>query len=125
VVLEVWRDGKTAPLEAVLTPAEQLTAENRGGESSYGTSGRLGLEVRPLTSDEREQADVSGGLLVQEASGYAAEAGIHAGDIVLSVDGTVVNSQQQLRSAVSHHQKEAALLVQRGNERVFIPVQLG
>jgi serine protease Do len=125
VALEVWRNGKTIPAEAVLSPAERLTAGNATGESSYGIPGRLGLEVRPLTSDEREQAGVSAGLLVQEASGHAAEAGIQSGDIVLSVDGTPVSDAQQLRSVVSHDQKEVALLVQRGDQRVFIPVQLG
>jgi len=124
--LEVWRDGKAVTLEARLTPSEQpASTGNEGSKASYGSQGRLGLEVRPLTSDEREQAGVSGGLLVQEVSGHAAEAGIQSGDIVLSVDGTPVRTAQQLRSVVSRQEKDVALLVQRGDEQLFIPVQLG
>jgi serine protease Do len=125
--LQVWRDGKAIMLEARLSPSEQQLAstENAGSKSSYGIPGRLGLEVRPLTSDEREQAGVSAGLLVQGVSGHAAEAGIESGDIVLAVDGTQVSSAPQLRSVVTRHEKEVALLVQRGDQRLFIPVQLG
>jgi membrane-associated protease RseP (regulator of RpoE activity) len=126
-IVEVWRDGKTITLEARLSPSEQQLAstEIAGSKSSYGIPGRLGLEVRPLTSDEREQAGVSAGLLVQAVSGHAAEAGIESGDIVLAVDRTPVSSTPQLRSVVGQHEKEVALLVQRGNQRPFIPVQLG
>jgi serine protease Do len=126
-IVEVWRDGKTITLEARLSPSEQQLAstENAGSKSSYGIPGRLGLEVRPLTSDERQQAGVSAGLLVQGVSGHAAEAGIESGDIVLAVEGTPVSSTPQLRSVVSQHEKEVALLVQRGDQRLFIPVQLG
>jgi serine protease Do len=126
VTLEVWRDGKPVTLQPRLTPTEQLASpENAASSSSRGMPGRLGIEVRPLTSDERQEAGVNTGLLVQEVSGHAATAGIQSGDIVLSVDGTPVNSTQQLRSVVSQHKKEVALLVQRGDERLFIPVQLG
>jgi serine protease Do len=129
--LGVWRDGKPVTLEARLTSVEQLAStDNAGSQPSYAIPGRLGLEVRPLTSEEREQAGVSAGLLVQEVSGYAAEAGIQSGDIVLAVDGTAVSSTQQLRSivnrsVVNQHEKAVALLVQRGDQRLFIPVQLG
>jgi serine protease Do len=125
--LGVWRDGKAVTLEARL---QQASAENPGSQSSHATPGSLGLEVRPLTSDEREQAGVSAGLLVQEVSGHAAEAGIQSGDIVLAVDGTAVSSRQELRSVVNRsvvnqHEKAVALLVQRGEQRLFIPVHLG
>jgi hypothetical protein len=65
VALEVWHDGRSLTAGAVLTPAEQLTAQNGIGKSSHGIPGHLGLEVRPLTSDEREQAGVSTARLVQ------------------------------------------------------------
>ena len=127
VTLNVWRDGKAVTVRAELAPAAQLTAAaNQGSTHSlHGARGRLGLEVRPLTSEEREQASVSGGLLVRRVSGRAADAGIESGDIVLSVDGTPVTSAEQMRSAVSRQDKEVALLVQRGDERLFISVQSG
>ena len=62
---------------------------------------------------------------MEEASGRAAEAGIQQGDVVLSVDGTPVQSVAQLRELVHEHDKQVALLIQRGDSRIFVPVGLG
>jgi serine protease Do len=126
VDLGIWRDGKVLNLRVELNAASQnAAAHQNGAESSPSAQGRLGLAARPLTPEEREQAGVSRGLLVQRVSGRAAEAGIRAGDIVLAVDGTPVDSDEALRSELSRHQKSMALLIQRGNQRIFIPVQTG
>jgi serine protease Do len=45
--------------------------------------------------------------------------------VVLSVDGTPVQSVAQLRSLVHDHDKQVALLIQRGDARIFVPVELG
>ena len=54
-----------------------------------------------------------------------AEAGIQRGDVVLSVDGTPVQSVAQLRKMVKDHDKQIALLIQRGEARLFVPVTSG
>jgi serine protease Do len=122
--LEIWRDGKTLALNATIGNASPaVLADGSTGESA--PAARLGLSVRPLNPDERQQAGVSGGLVVEDAQGRAAEAGIQPGDVVLSVDGTAVQSVAQLRKLVQDHDKQIALLIQRGNARVFVPVTLG
>jgi serine protease Do len=63
--------------------------------------------------------------VVEESQGRAAEAGIQPGDVVLSVDGTPVQSVEQLRKMVQDHDKQIALLIQRGDARVFVPITLG
>ncbi|MGH8217354.1 MAG: Do family serine endopeptidase [Steroidobacteraceae bacterium] len=123
--LEVWRNGKPITLHVTLGNAaqgsENLQANNGGAEH-----GRLGLQVRPLTPSERSQAGVPSGLLVEQVTGPAADAGIQPGDIILSADGTPVDSALQLRRAVrADHQNAIALLVQHGDQREFVPVQLG
>jgi serine protease Do len=45
--------------------------------------------------------------------------------VVLSVDGTPVHSVAQLREMVQKHEKQIALLIQRGEARLFVPVTLG
>lgn len=121
--LEVWRDGKTMNLTATIgNAAELITASNGNGPAGVN---RLGLSLRPLNPDERQQAGVSGGLVVQDAEGRAAEAGIQPGDVVLSVDGTPVQSVTQMRKLVHDHGNQVALLIQRGDSRLFIPVSLG
>jgi serine protease Do len=121
--LEIWRDGKTMNLTATIGSASKaLTADEGPGASAPA---RLGLALRPLNQDERRQAGVSGGLVVEDAAGRAAEAGIQPGDVVLSVDGTPVQSVEQLRKMVQEHDKQIALLIQRGDVRLFVPVTLG
>jgi len=122
--LDVWREGKAVTVNVTIgsaAPAE--VAGTAGAETS--PQARLGLSVRPLSPDEREQARVSGGLVVEDVQGHAAEAGIQPGDVVLSVDGTPVQSVAELRKMVQEHDKQVALLIQRGNNRLFVPVTLG
>ena len=122
--IEIWRDGKTLNLTATIGNAAALTAADDPavGDSSQA---KLGLALRPLNPQERQQAGVPGGLVVEESQGRAAEAGIQPGDVVLSVDGTAVQSVAQLRKMVKDHDKQIALLIQRGDARLFVPIDLG
>lgn len=121
--LDVWRNGKPFTLRVTLGNSEQGSGQlqaNNGAEER----GRLGLAVRPLTPRERAQAGVPSGLLVERSTGPAADAGIEPGDIILSADGAAVSNVQELRSIV-RNKSTIALLVQHGDQRIFVPVQLG
>jgi serine protease Do len=121
--LEIWRDGKTLSLTATIgNAAVTASADDASGDSAPA---KLGLALRPLSAEERGQTGVAGGLVVEDAQGRAAEAGIQPGDVVLSVDGTPVQSVAQLRKMVQEHDKQIALLIQRGDARLFVPVTLG
>jgi serine protease Do len=121
--IEVMREGKPVTLTATIGSASADTVAKNGEAAPAGE--HLGMKLRPLTADERAQAGVSGGLVVTESSGHAAEAGIQEGDVVLSVNGTPVNSVAQLRSLVHPGESQVALLIQRGDNRIFVPVGLG
>jgi len=120
--LEILRKGETRELSATLgalkaEPAEKASAQGQD-------KGRLGLSVRPLTPEERRQAKVAGGLLVQDVGGPAARAGMQAGDVILMAGGKPVQNVDDLRSATAGS-GSVALLVQRGEARVFVPLKLG
>jgi len=122
--LDIWRDGKAMTVKATLGNA--AAGNNAVLASASGDEhGKLGLAVRPLTPEERSQAGVPSGLLVEQASGPAADAGIQPGDIVLSADGTPLDNVNELRKVVRKHKDVIALLVQHGDARIFVPVQLG
>jgi serine protease Do len=122
--LEVWRDGKATTLNVTIGSAAPVEVAGTA-DANASPQARLGLALRPLNPEERQQAGVSGGLVVEDVQGHAAEAGIQPGDVVLSVDGTPVQSVMQLRKMVQEHDKQVALLIQRGNNRLFVPVTLG
>jgi serine protease Do len=63
--------------------------------------------------------------VVEEVSGAAALAGVQPGDIILGVNGKPIESVQQLRGAVKEKQSTVALLIERGNAQVFIPIRIG
>ena len=120
--LQVWRKGEARELTATLGSAQ---AESKGKAAAEGQDkGRLGLAVRPLTPEERKQTNLPGGLVVEEVNGAAARAGMQPGDIVLMADGKAVKSVEDLRAAAGS-KGSVALLVQRGDSRVFVPLKTG
>ncbi len=123
VELEVWRNHATRTVDVKLGALEdKRTAANLG---SHEEGGRLGLAVRPLTEQEQRQGNVKGGLVVERSSGPAAEAGIQPGDVVLAANGSPVNNADDLRGAVEKSKGHIALLIQRGDARLFVPVRVG
>jgi serine protease Do len=122
--LKVWRNGKATNLTARIGSASEGETIQTSGNGS--NQPQLGLTVRPLTPDEREQAHVeTGGLVVENVEGRAAAAGIQQGDVVLGVDGHPVKSVEQLRDLAHGDKKSLALLIQRGDNRIFVPLALG
>ncbi len=120
--LDVWRKGSHHAIDVVIGESKESRVASADGPSERG---RLGLTVRSLTPEEHRQAEIPGGVLVEGVSGPAALAGIQPGDIVVSVSGTPVAGVEQLRKLVAQSGKHVALLVQRGEARIFVPVALG
>jgi serine protease Do len=120
--LLVWRDHVARTVDIKLAAAPAPKGEETALDAS---SGVLGLAVRPLTSAERRLAEADHGLLVEDAQGAALRAGIQPGDIVLAVNGHDLDNVQQLRKALAGGPKRLALLIQRQDERLFVPVRLG
>ncbi|MEM5340948.1 DegQ family serine endoprotease [Paraburkholderia azotifigens] len=123
--LQVWRDKSTRDLKVTIGSLSdtKAAANDNGGPAQM--QGRLGVAVRPLTPQEKSGASVSHGLLVQDASGAAASAGIQPGDVILAVNGRSVSNVEQLKQAVSAAGNSIALLIQRDNSQIFVPVDLG
>jgi serine protease Do len=112
---ELWRDGRKQALEVTVgeLKTEQVAAGPRG--EAGADAGRLGLAVRE--SDE--------GLVVENATGAAARAGIRAGDVVTAINGRPVKKADELRAAAEKAKGTVALLVRRGESSIFVPVEVG
>jgi serine protease Do len=122
--LEVWRRGTMHELGATLGEAKQPQSASASG-AAPAKPDQLGLSVRPLTPKERREAHLAGGLLVEEANGPAARAGIEPGDIVLALNGIPVKSANEFRLMVGKARGTVAVLVQRDDATMYVPVHLG
>jgi serine protease Do len=119
--LTVWRDKANVEVEVALGAAEGATRQAAG----EAPKGRLGLALRPLSEPEKRQLRTEHGLVVEDASGPAARAGIQPGDVVLSMNGQPVESAEQIRAALDKKPANVALLIQRDSQRIFVPINLG
>ena len=121
--LEVVRHGSHKAFDVTLGELQPATVA--AADSGVQPHGRLGLALRPLTPEERRDLDVQNGLAVEQSTGPAAGAGIQAGDVILSINGKPAKSVEQLRSLAAKTGKTVALLVQRNDVRIFIPITIG
>ncbi|HMM54393.1 MAG TPA: DegQ family serine endoprotease [Candidatus Desulfobacillus sp.] len=124
--LEIWREGKTRELSARIGEFDSVASSAGKDDAAAAQGGKLGLAVRPLTQQEKRQGGAEHGLLVENVGdGPAARAGIRPGDVIVSVNGNRVDSGSQLREQVERSGKSLALLVQRGEQRLFVPIRVG
>ena len=124
VKLEIWRQGASKELTARLVNADKKSAAVASKSEAPG-QGKLGLALRPLQPEEKQEAGLDSGLLVQQATGPAAMAGVQSGDVLISINGMPVRNIDQVRAAVAKSDKSVALLIQRGGDKIFVPVNLG
>jgi len=126
--LSVWRNGKEQSINVrvgELKEQPQLTAR-QGKPAGQGTdrASALGLTVRPLAPQEKEQANTQGSLVVEEVAGPAQAAQVEPGDIILGVNGKRVHSVKELQEAARSAGKSVALLIQREDAQIFVPLRL-
>lgn len=120
--LEVMRNGETRHID--MTVGQFKNAKVASADVTGQPQGRLGVSVRPLNPDEQKQAGVTGGLIVENATGPAANAGIQPGDMILSLNGTLIKSAAQFKELLAKVGKHVAILVQRDESKIFVPVDL-
>ncbi|PTD95006.1 DegQ family serine endoprotease [Pseudothauera lacus] len=125
VRLQVWRDGAQRQITAVLGElgAEKL-AEADSAPKGEETAPRLGLAARALSSQEASRLGVPGGLVVERVSGNAARAGLRPGDIILALNNQQVRSVEQFRQLLANSGNRFALLIQRDDTRIFVPIRI-
>jgi serine protease Do len=124
VTLEVWRQGERQELSAKLGDASDKPTQVAKADSAAG-QGKLGLALRPLQPQEKREAAIENGLLVEDVAGPSAMAGVQAGDVLLAINGTPAKSLEQVREVVAKADKSVALLIQRGEDKIFVPVRIG
>jgi serine protease Do len=121
-VLDLMRDGR--PERAAVPHA--MPSDGRDRLIDLGGTDRFGLSLMPLGEAQRRRLGVLGGAVVQRAEGAGRLAGVHAGDIVLAVNGSPVLSPAELAAnlAKARPGDAVALLVDRMGSRAFLALRV-
>jgi serine protease Do len=122
--LTVWRDKSQRDMKIKVGELPDEPTVARADAQGSAETGKLGLAVRPLSAEERRELQTAGRLVVEDVDGPAAVAGVEAGDVVLAVNGVKVDSVSTFRNAVNASGDTVALLIQRGDAQIFVPVRI-
>lgn len=135
IKLTVLRDGQPQEFVAKLdefdtaTEARENQQENSEAPNAEKPSGKLGLNLKPLTPDEAKRLQIpdgTNGLLVTEVdpNGAAAEEGIARGDVILEVNRQPVESLEAMQSALERSgDRPILLLVARRGQVSYLTVR--
>jgi serine protease Do len=133
VVVQVWRKGETRELtlsvgEIAEDGRAQRGKKNAGNAAPAVTesSERLGLELSDLTSEQKAELQVDGGLLVEDVKGAAARSDLRRGDVILAIGNFAIQSLEQFNEVLKQIPKgrNVALLVRRGDVASYVAIKL-
>jgi serine protease Do len=122
--LGIWHDRKETEVNVKTVLLEDNPPQVAKVSSEDG-GGKLGINVRPLKPDEQQELHTRGRLVVEDVSGPALAAGLQAGDVVLGVNGAGVATVADLKREVERAGRSVALLIQREDAQIYIPIDLG
>ena len=130
VTLTFLRGGATQTAQAMvaLKPGAG-NGQSAAGQGGTGNTGSIGVSLAALTPDLRQQLgldeDVKGVVVRDVQGGSAADqAGLKAGDVIVGVGNTLVNSPHQAADAIHASLKngEVALRVLHDGQMLFVAI---
>ena len=143
VTLKLYRDGSKMEKRVTLRArTDDKVASNddrsEGDDQESGSAeetghslslGKIGMSVRPLSTDEKKQFAVDGGVYVTDVTrfGEAYNRQISKGDVILEVDRQKVSSARQFQSIVEKRKSGDALLLRIKRETgqmAYVAVQI-
>ncbi|MHB0774033.1 DegQ family serine endoprotease [Halomonas sp. WWR20] len=128
VQLGLMRNGESKQLEVEVGNWPEEQGQSSATPEQQGSQARLGISVRDLTEQEREQLDIDSGVLVNQVdpSGAAAKSGISSGDIIVTFDQKPVESAEDLMDAIDKASADRAIPVRiiRDGRPLFVALRL-
>ncbi|MGF6147984.1 Probable periplasmic serine endoprotease DegP-like precursor [Kingella potus] len=125
ITLKIWRSGQTIEQKILLDSAEK----NNSRRNTPADNGGSGLQSQSFVLENTGltlSAPTEGGdrLQVLRAEGPAERAGLKRGDHILAVGQTKVSDEESLRKAFAAAGSNIPLLVQRGDNTLFLAITL-
>jgi serine protease Do len=129
VAMQIWRNKAARDVQVTVAelPDDRAAAQQkRGAKPPAAKPGVQGMSLIDLTEAQRKELKVEGGVLVEDAQGAAARAGIRRGDVILAMNNQDVKSVEQFIQAMGQVEKGriVALLVRRAGNSLYIPFRV-
>ncbi len=128
VSVEVLRKGNQKTLNVTIgeMPTEGTEVTQTSKPSAKPEVNRVGLVLKEATPQQRKKLNGKNGLIVLDAQGAAAQAGVRRGDVILGLNNTEVQTLEQFNKQLAGFAagKSLALLVLRGENTLYVPVKI-
>ena len=127
--VQVWRKGANKDLTVTvgeLQDDKRADRQPKKPAKAGDAVAKLGMTLTELTADQRKELGIASGLLVEDAQGNAAKAGIRRGDILMAINNQDVKTLEQLNQIIGQFEKSrsVALLIRRGESSLYVPLRL-
>lgn len=126
--VEILRKGNTKMLsigigEMPTDPTDIAQAAKPQGKPETNV---IGLTLRELTPQQKKKLNGKEALLVVDAQGAVAQAGVRRGDLLLGLNNTVVENIEQFNKQLATFApgKTFALLILRGESTLYVPIKI-
>jgi serine protease Do len=130
--LQVFRRGAARDFTVTVVEFEadrpvRRAAAEPGSSAPRTAKSALGITVSDLTESQKQELRVRGGVRVDAVEGGAARAGLHEGDVILSVDNTEIVDGKQFAAVAAKIEKArtVSVLVRRGEWTNYIVIRPG
>lgn len=126
--VEVLRKGTTKMLNVGVgeMPSDPTEVAQAVKPSSKPEVNRIGLTLRELTPQQKKKLNGKEALLVVDAQGPVAQAGVRRGDLVLGLNNTEVQNIEQFNKLLASFAagKTVAILILRGESTLYVPIKI-
>ena len=125
----VWRRGQQLDIPVTIVQLQDdAAAANKPTPKKPPATvapNALGLHVSDLTSAQRKELKIDGGVLVDAAAGVAAGAGIKAGDVLMQMNNVEVRDAASFNAMAAKldPKKSVAVLVRRDNATQYVVIK--
>jgi serine protease Do len=132
VAVQVWRKGSSRDINVAVgeMPDDKVAAQpKRSGKGAESAANRLGLVLAEVSADQKKQAGVDHGLVVEDVVSGGSRTELRSGDIILSLISkgtqTELKTVEQFNGLLAKLDKSSilTLLVLRGDAQTFITIR--
>ncbi len=127
--LQVFRRGgfKDLSITVAEMDAPRTKAEQEAAKPAKVAASLLGLSVVDLSAEQKRELKQNGGVLVEDAQGPAARAGLRAGDVILAVANVQIGNAKDFEAVLAKLDKSrpVSVLVRRGDWAQYAVIRPG